>query len=191
MNRLQKTLYIPAVVGTMIFLLSCGDNANTPNHDSMSHENEEGHVHTYACPMHPEVTGHEGETCPKCGMKLEHNDNAGNTNTYFMQFNGIPAAPKAGEDVVLSFIPKIKGKDAEQVPLDVEHEKKIHLIIVSNDLSWFEHIHPEYQADGSYQVKTKFPAGGDYTLFADYVPTGGNHQLEKIALTVTGEPAVN
>jgi len=25
----------------------------------------------YACPMHPDVTGKEGDTCPKCNMKLE------------------------------------------------------------------------------------------------------------------------
>ncbi len=25
----------------------------------------------YACPMHPEVTGKEGDECSKCGMKLE------------------------------------------------------------------------------------------------------------------------
>ncbi len=33
------------------------------------------HVHTYACPMHPEVTStKEGEKCPKCGMALVHQD---------------------------------------------------------------------------------------------------------------------
>lgn len=25
---------------------------------------------TYACPMHPEVTGKEGDKCSKCGMDL-------------------------------------------------------------------------------------------------------------------------
>ncbi|WP_028771877.1 heavy metal-binding domain-containing protein [Shewanella waksmanii] len=25
----------------------------------------------YDCPMHPEVTGKKGDTCPKCGMNLE------------------------------------------------------------------------------------------------------------------------
>lgn len=25
----------------------------------------------WACPMHPEVTGAEGDTCSKCGMALE------------------------------------------------------------------------------------------------------------------------
>ena len=25
----------------------------------------------FTCPMHPEVTGTQGDTCPKCGMNLE------------------------------------------------------------------------------------------------------------------------
>jgi hypothetical protein len=25
----------------------------------------------YACPMHPDITGKEGDTCSKCGMALE------------------------------------------------------------------------------------------------------------------------
>ena len=33
------------------------------------------HVHTYVCPMHPEVTStKEDEKCPKCGMALVHKD---------------------------------------------------------------------------------------------------------------------
>ena len=32
------------------------------------------HVHVFACPMHPEVTGKEGDKCPKCGMALTHHD---------------------------------------------------------------------------------------------------------------------
>ncbi len=29
------------------------------------------HEHEFACPMHPEETGHEGDKCGKCGMALE------------------------------------------------------------------------------------------------------------------------
>ncbi len=33
------------------------------------------HVHTYTCPMHPEVTStKEGDKCPKCGMNLVHKE---------------------------------------------------------------------------------------------------------------------
>ena len=33
------------------------------------------HVHTYVCPMHPEVKSEkEGDKCPKCGMALERRD---------------------------------------------------------------------------------------------------------------------
>lgn len=120
----------------------------------MAHDG--GGDHVFACPMHPEVTGKEGDTCPKCGMKLEHNDNAGAPSNVSMQFTATPTSPKVGEDVTLSMTPKIKDKPTEQVPLDVEHTKKIHLIVVSDDLSWFDHIHPELNADGSYSVKRSF-----------------------------------
>jgi hypothetical protein len=33
-----------------------------------SDNNAEGQL--YACPMHPEVTGKQGEECSKCGMEL-------------------------------------------------------------------------------------------------------------------------
>lgn len=33
--------------------------------------NEEDAETAYACPMHPEVTGNKGDSCPKCGMDLE------------------------------------------------------------------------------------------------------------------------
>lgn len=32
------------------------------------------HVHVFTCPMHTEVTGKEGDKCPKCSMALEHKD---------------------------------------------------------------------------------------------------------------------
>ena len=167
---------------------------------------EHSGTHTYACPMHPEVTGKEGDSCPKCGMKLEHNDNAGKSNgkTYVMNFKATPATVEAGKAALFSFTPGVKGKAGELVPLDLHHERKIHLIVVSKDLSYFEHIHPDYQPSGTYDLavlpsnkayttganknETHFAKGGDYLLFADYAPTGGTPQLEKINLTVGGTP---
>jgi hypothetical protein len=137
--------------------------------------------------MHPEVQGHEGEKCSKCGMALEHMDNAPAAGNFQMQFTSSPQTIEAGKPATLSLTPKNKDNASAAVPLEVQHEKKIHLIAVSEDLSWFNHIHPEYQANGSYTVEETFPNGGNYILYADYKPSGSTHQLEKINVTVSGK----
>ena len=168
-----------------LFFYACSNDNTTGTKETTTADAD--HEHVYRCPMHPEVTGKEGDTCPKCGMKLEHIDDAPTAaGTYFMQYTSNPATMEPNKDVTLSFTPKKKEAENEQVALDIEHEKKIHLILVSDDLSWFDHIHPEYTADGSYQVPTKFPAPGKYKAFADYKPTGGDHVVDKIEINVAG-----
>lgn len=150
-----------------------------------------GHAgeHVFACPMHPEITGKEGDKCSKCGMALVHSDApAGGTHQYKVVFAADPAAPASGKPVKMTFTPTMTDKPGEAVPLDVVHEKKMHLIMVSNDLSWFDHQHPEYNGTG-LDLNYTFPKGGDYLLFADYAPAGGGHQLEKIPVQVSGTPA--
>lgn len=195
-NNLQYALLIAGA----LFFTACG-NSNTK---TGGHEHAEGAEHVYSCPMHPEVKGKESDKCPKCGMALEHNDGVTNTNTYFMAFAANPSTVQAGKEALLSFTPKIKDKETEAVPLEVVHDKKLHLIVVSKDLSYFDHIHPEYTTNGSYDInvistgkeyakgrfhsETKFETGGEYVLFADYAPTGASHQLERIELNVAGKP---
>ena len=179
-------LAIVLIISSALF--SCNNKSEetktvTADSSAISHESGD---HIYACPMHPEVTGKENDVCPKCGMKLEHNDNAGGPSNVTMQFSYNPTSPKANEEVTLTMTPKLKDKPGEQVPLDVEHTKKIHLIAVSEDLSWFDHIHPEMGADGAYTTKEKFPTAGKYTLFADYKPSGANHTVDNLNVTVAG-----
>ena len=208
MNPILKRAVIATSICTTLFLTSCGneekkDNTkvNKEQSDTTAHSSE----HIYACPMHSEVRGKENDKCPKCGMALEHNDNLAKSNgyNYTMRYISTPSQLDAGKEGLLSFTPKIKEKENEQCPLDVHHEKKIHLIIVSNDLSYFEHIHPEFNASGNYDIKvlekghpytiskghneTRFDNGGEYTMFADYSPTGGPHQVEKIVFNVSGK----
>lgn len=182
---IKKSLKITLALLTAsaaLFIYACNNSGNTSAQEKVNE-----HHHVYACPMHPEVTGKEGDTCPKCGMPLEHADESKTSGHYQMQFTSVPETPEAGKIVSLSFIPKNNDNANAPVALDVEHEKKIHLIVVNEDLSWFHHIHPEYQADGHYTVNETFPFGGNYFLYADYKPTGGEEQHEKIKVSVQGK----
>ncbi len=148
-----------------------------------------GHAggHTYACPMHPEVTSTKhGQKCPKCGMELVHNDQVSNGKTYQMKFESRPRQLAASQAAVLTYTPQEVGNEATPVPLAVVHEKKIHLIIVRKDLSVFYHEHPEFTAEGNYRVPFTFAQGGDYVLFQDYTPDGSGHQLGRQVVTVQG-----
>jgi hypothetical protein len=72
------------------------------------------------------------------------------------------------------------------IRLELSHEQKIHLIIVSEDLSYFNHIHP-VEVENGYTVNTKFPSSGQFYLFADYKPEGSDQVLSKLELNVPGE----
>ncbi len=193
------------LVSILSTLLACNnDGSKSDNDDSAAAAKD--HQHSYRCPMDCEkgkIYDKPGK-CPVCGMQLEHFDGEDNGLTYKMQFASNPAQITVGQAGMFSFTPKVVGKESDAVALDVQHEKKIHLIVVSEDLSYFEHIHPDYQSDGSYQIKilakgqaysngpgkneTRFDNGGNYFMFADYKPTGSTHQVEKIPLKVNGTP---
>jgi len=206
MKQVLKLSTAIIIIATITFLSACNNNASTEKitaTDSTAQTTGE-HAHQYRCPMNCEKgkTYDKEGNCPVCGMKLEHFDGVDNGLTYKMEFASAPGQVEAGKAAVLTFTPKAAGKESEAVALDVQHEKKIHLIVVSNDLSYFEHIHPDYQADGSYKItvlensksysngpgknETRFANGGDYTLFADYLPSGGSHQVEKIPVNIKG-----
>ncbi|WP_127587798.1 hypothetical protein [Paenibacillus koleovorans] len=85
------------------------------------------------------------------------------------------------------------GKPVEKFA--VSHEKLMHLIVVSKDLTTFLHLHPEYVGKGKFQVEMEFPSGGDYKLFADYVPSGGapvtkSREVKVEGFTSTAVPIV-
>lgn len=82
---------VAIVVTSTVFVTSCTGKKNEQQEqtEDAGHQHAEGEEHegmemdstemhdmdstqmAYACPMHPEVTGKEGDKCSKCGMKLE------------------------------------------------------------------------------------------------------------------------
>jgi len=199
---MKTNVLLILLAGILPLLMACNnDSGNATKADTTA---TASHQHSYRCPMNCEngKTYEKPGKCPVCGMELEHFDGEDNGEKYKMVFASNPAQITSGQAVTLSFTPRIVGKESEAVALDLQHEKKIHLIVVSEDLSYFEHIHPDYQSDGSYQIKvlpkgqnysngpgkneTRFTNGGNYFLFADYKPTGSSHQVEKVAVKVNG-----
>ncbi|MER3495558.1 MAG: hypothetical protein C4320_01265, partial [Armatimonadota bacterium] len=71
---------------------------------------------------------------------------------------------------------------------DVSHTKLFHLMLVSKDLGWFVHEHPEAQPDGTFTIDWTFPAGGDYLVFADVAPKDKGSQVMSAPLHIEGSP---
>ncbi|WP_102348791.1 hypothetical protein [Bacillus sp. Marseille-P3661] len=81
----------------------------------------------------------------------------------------------------------IKNQDEPIKGFDVNHEKLLHLIIVSKDLSYFNHVHPEYKGEGEFEIHNDFPAGGEYRMVADFKPTDGSSMSKMEWLKVGGD----
>jgi hypothetical protein len=69
---------------------------------------------------------------------------------------------------------------------EVEHEKRMHVIVVRRDGQGFQHVHPELGNDGVWRVPLKLPDAGAYRVFADFVHDGEAQTLAT-DLTVDGE----
>lgn len=69
----------------------------------------------------------------------------------------------------------VTGPDGHPVSaFDVEHDRKLHLIVVRRDATRFQHLHPELGADGVWRTPLTLPTAGVYRAFADFTPTGGH-----------------
>ena len=51
---------------------------------------------------------------------------------------------------------------------DVEHTKRMHLIVARRDLTGFQHLHPTQAGDGTWSTDLKLDDAGSYRLFADF-----------------------
>ena len=60
---------------------------------------------------------------------------------------------------------------------DIEQEKKLHLIVVRHDLTGFQHLHPKLAPDGTWSTGISFAEPGEYRVFADFVPAGGEQTV--------------
>jgi Domain of unknown function (DUF4396) len=60
---------------------------------------------------------------------------------------------------------------------DIEHERRMHLIVVRRDLTGFQHLHPEMAPDGTWSARISLPEAGSYRVFADFAHAGRRETL--------------
>jgi hypothetical protein len=71
----------------------------------------------------------------------------------------------------------VNEKDATVRDFDVEHARRMHLIVVRRDLSGFQHLHPKQTSDGGWQVPLRLAGAGTYRVFADFSSGGESYTL--------------
>jgi len=107
-----------------------------------------------------------------------------------------PQEIRTGIPVTLSF--SIADKNGNPIRnLSISHERLLHVVIISKDLSVFAHLHPEdfglITADvreiGQYDVKYVFPKAGEYLVAADFT-VGHKHFSDQFSVSVDGEPGM-
>src|SRR4029079_16688422 len=60
---------------------------------------------------------------------------------------------------------------------ELVHEKEFHLFVISQDMQFFEHIHPEEAKDGTWSIDVVLPKPGYYALVSDFAPKGASSQM--------------
>jgi hypothetical protein len=96
------------------------------------------------------------------------------------------AKPEAGKPSEMKFrIVSTKGKDLVK-DFDVAHTKIFHLLMASEDLSWFAHEHPEQLPDGTFKHTQVFPHGGVFRIYSDVAPRGAGSQILVSRVEVSG-----
>jgi hypothetical protein len=79
----------------------------------------------------------------------------------------------------------VNDKGATVRDFDVEHTKRMHLIVVRRDFEDFQHLHPVEDSAGNWTVALRLDDPGSYRMFADF-SHGGRATTLADDLTVDG-----
>ncbi|HVG21911.1 MAG TPA: heavy metal-binding domain-containing protein [Blastocatellia bacterium] len=140
---------------------------------------------TFTCSMHPEIRAGAPGKCPRCGMSLVPVSPA-IADEFNLRMEASPKAPRPNERVRLMFTVS-NPKTGERVKqFQVMHDKLYHLFVVSQDMSEFQHIHPEHEPDGSFTIETVLPRAGQYKIYSDFYPADGAPQVLQQNLMTAG-----
>ena len=139
----------------------------------------------YVCPMHPDVTSGKPGKCPKCSMTLVRTRRP-ETAEYEVQLATVPASVKPGEKFRATFSISHPKTETPVKEFNIVHDMPLHLFIVSQDLTYYAHLHPQQRANGSFTIESMVPKAGSYLIYCDFSPVGGIPQVVHRSLITAG-----
>ena len=85
---------------------------------------------------------------------------------------------QAGKEAMLKFtINELQSKKPIS-DLDIVHDKIMHVVLVRDDLKYFEHIHPDSLGQGVFSAPFNFTASGFYRIWIDFTIEGMQHIVD-------------
>ena len=139
----------------------------------------------WVCPMHPDYTMDVSGKCPRCGMELVRAAPF-DVRDYQFDFRTVPAAVKPDQQITMQFKIFHPGTGKQVTKFEVVHEKQYHLFVISQDMEFFQHIHPEEKPDGTWAIDVTLPKAGYYKVLSDFMPSGGAPQFIARPLVTAG-----
>jgi hypothetical protein len=131
-------------------------------------EEEHGESHT----EHEETSGNTEEG--------DHGDNHSEHEETTGSSEVLPVITEENGDIVIT----LKNLNGDLISdLEVNHEKLMHLIVVSTDLNVYKHLHPVSNQPGIFKVEHGLE-DGDYKLFVDIKPKDFSYEVQPIELMI-------
>ena len=135
--------------------------------------------------MHPDYTAEVGAKCPRCGMALVRAAPF-DVRDYRLDFRTVPSVVRPGRKTTLRFRIFHPGSGEPIKKFETVHEKEYHLFVISQDMEYFQHLHPAEQADGTWSIEVTLPKAGYYKVLSDFLPSGGSSQFIARPLVTAG-----
>lgn len=142
----------------------------------------------FYCPMDPDVRVPEAGFCSRCGMRLIRG--LRDVTPYPLHLDVQTPDAKRPELKRIAFEVRDPKTGDPTRDFELVHEKLYHLFVVSQDLSFFLHTHPERGRGEDFHLDIPFPKPGTYRLLSDFYPRGGGPQLVKNTVMVSSPGAV-
>jgi hypothetical protein len=109
--------------------------------------------------------------------------------------DAVIAKEQIGEGKLYRLRFTLTGADGAPPELYQEHERYLHVIIVSADMRHFAHVHPEEQEGfdsaaitrGVFDLEYEFPTAGEYIVAVDYA-NKLKHESRQFRVTAEGSP---